>query len=178
MKLDDRLKRIARGTGVVEAIDAYVAELSRRGEDVGDPEQAKRDELLAIVEIMFLMAAVDGEISAEEADQLYASIQALTDMDAVEGIEPETVLDDLGARLAREGWKNRLDEAASRLRTPDAKAFAFRLAAGVAFVDDFVAHAEAAAFDSLALALGFTREEAQSLLRDVHQTLFSRERSA
>ncbi len=48
----------------------------------------------------------------------------------------------------------------------------FRLAAGVAFVDDFVANAEAAAIDTLAGALGLEKAASQAILRDVHEALF------
>ncbi len=74
--------------------------------------------------------------------------------------------------LAKEGWKARLDAVAARLNTPESRTFAFRLAAGVAFVDDHVAHAEAAAIDALAAALALTAEESQEILSDVQETLF------
>lgn len=48
----------------------------------------------------------------------------------------------------------------------------FRLAAGVAFVDDLVANAEAAAIDTLAGALGLEKAASQAILRDVHEALF------
>ena len=130
------------------------------------------EELLAIIELMFLMAAVDGEVADDELQELQASVPALTDMNAVGKFEMGATIDDLTKKLAAEGWKARLDSAAARVRAPDAKYFAFQLAAGVAFVDDFVAHAEAAAIDSLARALDLTKDESQSLLRDVHETLF------
>ena len=65
-----------------------------------------------------------------------------------------------------------MHDAARRIQTPDGRTFAFRLAAGVAFVDDHVAHAEAAAIDSLASALELDADESQSLLREVVDTLF------
>lgn len=171
MELDDRLKKIATGMSVADAIDSYMGQL---GEDAPafDPEQERKDELLAIVEVMFLMAAVDGEISDDEVRELRASMQALEDMQEVGADGLEEVMKDLAQKLETDGWKARLEDAASRIRAPEARQFAFQLAAGVAFVDDFVAHAEAAAIDSLAKAFGFTREESQMLLQEVHETLF------
>jgi uncharacterized tellurite resistance protein B-like protein len=170
MELDDRLKKIATGMSVADAIDSYMGQL---GEDQPfDPEQERKDELLAIVEVMFLMAAVDGEISSDEIQELRASMHALEDMQEVGGVGLEEVMKDLAQKLETDGWKARLEDAASRIRAPEARQFAFQLAAGVAFVDDFVAHAEAAAIDSLAKAFGFTREESQMLLQEVHETLF------
>ncbi|HJL19772.1 MAG TPA: tellurite resistance TerB family protein [Sandaracinaceae bacterium LLY-WYZ-13_1] len=171
MELDDRLKKIATGLSVSDAIDAYMQRLAEEGE-VPDPEAAHREEMLAILEVMYLMAAVDGEISDEEVDELRASVAAIKDMEVVRDIRLDETMRTLGEKLAADGWKGRLEEAASRIRAPDAKTFAFQLAAGVAFVDDFVAHAEAAAIDSLAQALGLEKEESQALLREVHATLF------
>lgn len=165
MGLDDRLKKIATGISVTDAIDAYMQEQSA-GAQTGVSE-----ELLAIVEIMFLMAAVDGEVSEEELRELSASLEALADMKA-SGLELEETLTELGQKLEAEGWKRRLEDACSRIHAPDARAFAFRLAAGVAFVDDFVAHAEAAAIDALARALGLEKAASQAILRDVHEALF------
>lgn len=175
MGIEDRLKsllarggprdEIAAGISVTDAIDAYMQEQSSAA------ETAVSEELLAIVEIMFLMAAVDGDVSDEELQELRASIEALADMRAA-GLRLEETLIELGEKLAAEGWKRRLEDACSRLRTPDARAFAFRLAAAVAFVDDFVAHAEAAAIDALARALGLEKAASQAILRDVHETLF------
>lgn len=171
MELDDRIKKIATGMNVADAIDSYMQQISEE-EAPADPEKEHTEELLAIVEVMFLMAAVDGEISDEEVDELRASVYALSDMRAVGDIRLDETMKSLGEKLAQDGWKTRLREAASRIRAPEAKCFAFQLAAGVAFVDDFVAHAEAAAIDSLAQALGLEKEESQGLLREVHETLF------
>jgi hypothetical protein len=171
MELDDRIKKIATGMNVADAIDAYMQQLPEEAAPP-DPRAEHREELLAIVEVMFLMAAVDGEISDEEVDELRASVAALSDMRVVGELRLDQTLRSLGDKLARDGWQSRLQEAAARIKAPEARCFAFQLAAGVAFVDDFVAHAEAAAIESLAQAFGFAREESQDLLREVHETVF------
>jgi hypothetical protein len=58
------------------------------------------------------------------------------------------------------------------LQDQEARAFAFRLAAGVAFVDDHVAHAEAAALEAMASALAISADESQEILYDVREALF------
>jgi hypothetical protein len=168
MNLDDRLKKISTGVSVSDAIDAYLAEA---GGEVDEAERAKNDELKAIVEVMFLMAAVDGEVADEELQQLRASLQALADIQDIELPIDDTLIE-LTDNLAKDGWKRRAEVAASRIQTAEGKAFAFRLAAGVAFVDDFVASAEAAGIDSLATALELSKDDAQQILREVHETLF------
>ncbi|MBO6934409.1 MAG: hypothetical protein JJ863_05525 [Deltaproteobacteria bacterium] len=169
MELDQRLKTLATGQSVADAIASYI---HAQGADTPDPIDEAREESEAIVEIMFLMAAVDGHISDAEIQQLRASIQAIEDMGAIDGVAVEPMLESFTRGLDTEGWSQRLNDAAARVRAPDARSFAFRLAAGVAFVDDFVAHAEAAAIDSLAAAFEIPKDEAQAILRDVHDTLF------
>ena len=78
----------------------------------------------------------------------------------------------LNEKLAGDGWNKRLAAVAERLRDREARTFAFRLAAGVAFVDDHVAHAEAAALEALASALHIGADESQEILYDVRDSLF------
>ncbi len=171
MVLDTRLKKLATGVSAKDAARAHARSLVP-GESLSDLEQQMADEFRATIEAMFLMAAVDGEISTEEVDQLSASIQAIVDMHAIEDLKLAQVLEDLNTKLARDGWHARLEAVARRILTDEGRAFAFRLAAGVAFVDDHVAHAEAAAIDALAAKLGLPDEESQQILREVQQDLF------
>lgn len=170
MQLRERLEKVATGVSVSDAIDAYMRELA--GGEPEDLTAAREQELLAIVELMFLMAAVDDEVASDELTQLRASIEALADMRELERARLDETLAGLATKLEEEGWTSRLAGACSRLRTPDARSFAFRLAVGVAFVDDFVASAEAAAIDALARALELDASESQAILRDVHGALF------
>ena len=171
MVLDVRLRKLATGVSAHEAARAHAKSLVP-GESLNDREAAQAEEFKATIEAMFLMAAVDGEISEEELAQLTASIQAIIDMHAVDGMQLESTLEELNMKLARDGWNGRLEAVSTRITTDEGKAFAFKLAAGVAFVDDHVAHAEAAAIDALAGALGLPAEESQQILREVHEELF------
>jgi hypothetical protein len=173
MVLDARLKKLATGTTAAAAADA-AAKSMRAGEieKLTDAQRQQAEEFLATVEAMFLMAAVDGHISRPELEQLAASIQAIIDMHAAPGLDIESTLEELNEKLARDGWRGRLEKISQRIQSPDGRAFAFRLAAGVAFVDDHVAHAEAAAIDALAGALGLDRDESQDILHEVHDELF------
>jgi hypothetical protein len=87
-------------------------------------------------------------------------------------IDTTKLLVALNERLEAEGWNKRLAAVAARLRGGEARAFAFRLAAGVAFVDDHVAHAEAAALEAMASALAISADESQEILYDVREALF------
>lgn len=171
MVLDPRLKKLATGVSAKDAARAHARSLVP-GESLTDAEQAMAEEFRATIEAMFLMAAVDGEISPEETDQLAASIQAIVDMHTMGELKLDEVLEELNAKLARDGWAARLEAVAERIRSEEGKAFAFRLAAGVAFVDDHVAHAEAAAIDAFAAKLGLDSEESNAILREVQEELF------
>ena len=170
MALDHRLSKLAVGAkhGALAFVRSRVA-----GAALTEAERAQADEFEATLEAMFLMAAVDGDIAKEEIAQLAASIEGIVDTTAHTHVKDlDATLSELHAKLARDGWKARLDTLARRLRSEESRAFAFRLAAGVAFCDDTVAHAEAAAIDAFAGALGLSPEESQEILTDVQATLF------
>jgi hypothetical protein len=171
MVLDARLKKLAGGVSAEQAVRAHSRSLLPQ-ESLSDVEKSQAEEFKATVEAMFLMAAVDGEVSPQELEQLTASIQAIIDMHAVRGMHVDATLRDLNEKLARDGWRARLESVARRIVTPEGRDFAFRLAGGVAFVDDHVAHAEAAAIDALAAALELSSEESQAILREVADELF------
>ncbi|MBK7586708.1 MAG: hypothetical protein IPI67_41795 [Myxococcales bacterium] len=171
MVLDARLRKIATGVTAGEAAHALARSL-RPGELLDDKVKAQAAEFEATLETMFLMAAVDGVVQRDELEQLAASFQAVVDMHHVKGIDLQALLDRFNEKLARDGWRARLDACAQRIPSADARAFCFRLAAGVAFVDDHVAHAEAAAIEALSSVFELTREETQEILDEVHAELF------
>ena len=170
MVLDARLAKLATGQSAREAALAFSRS---RHEKLADAERAKADEFEAILEAMFLMAAVDGQIAPDEVGQLAASVQAILDTTGGKlKLDLGPAMAELGERLARDGWKGRLDTLARRLPTGESRTFAFRLAAAVAFVDDNVVHAEAAAIDALAGALGIPADDSQRILGEVQEELF------
>jgi len=173
MVLDARLKKLAGGLSAKDAANAYAR--SRSGEELlSAEEKAQAEEFAATIEAMFLMAAVDGEVSKDETAQLSASIEAVMDTSgAKRAPDLDAVLRELNLRLAKDGWKARLDAVGARLGSREARLFAFRLAAGVAFVDDNVAHAEAAAIDAFAAALGIAPDVSQDILVEVQEALFA-----
>lgn len=170
MVLDARLRKLAQGVSAKEAASAYAQSLG--GEPLEPAQQARADEFLAIVEAMFLMAAVDGDVARDEIERLAASIQAIGDMHVTRSLDVQAKLDELNELLSKEGWHKRVEAVASRLLSEESRAFAFRMAAAVAFVDDHVAHAEAAAIDALAAKLGLGDEDTNEILREVHEELF------
>lgn len=174
--IGSRIQKVAKGLSAQQAADAFV--LSR--EDPASVSPAVRNkaaEFEATVEAMFLMAAVDGDLSPEELSQLAASIEAFASLEGKSGaavkVDTPKLLLAMNDKLAADGWSKRLASVAARLADQESRAFAFRLAAGVAFVDDHVAHAEAAALEAMASALSISADESQEILYDVREALFS-----
>jgi hypothetical protein len=168
----ERLKKLAVGLSARGAVEAFARQAPPGlAQGAGDASS----EFAATIEAMFLMAAVDGVVSPQEVAQLAGSVQAILDTGNKPGrkVDVRPTLEELNAKLAAEGWKARLDATAARLTSPEARSFAFRLAVGVALVDDHVAHAEAAAIDALAAALRIRASEVQDILSDVEEMLFS-----
>ena len=124
----------------------------------------------ALVEIAFLVAAVDGEVStleiAQFGDAIDAAFGAGSDEDA------SALLKECAARLEKEGWDKRMKAVARALEGSGHGEAAYRIAVGVAFVDDTVAHAEAAALEALARALDVTDERAHAIMAEVREELF------
>jgi tellurite resistance protein len=172
MSIDARIKKVAKGLSARQAVDAFV----RAREDpssVSFDERGQADEFEATVEAMFLMAAVDGDLSEQELAQLAASVDGFASIDAGHRtVDAGALLSTLNDKLEKEGWNQRLASVAERLRGSEARTFAFRLAVGVAFVDDHVAHSEAAALEALASALHISSEESQEIMYDVRDSLF------
>ncbi len=173
MSLGARIKKLAKGLSARDAVDAFVRVTTEEPMSLSPDLRNKADEFEATVEAMFLMAAVDGDVSEEELAQLAASVDAFASIDgSSKKVDTPKLLQHLNGKLAAEGWTKRLAAVAARLRDRESRAFAFRLAAGVAFVDDHVAHAEAAALEAMASALAISADESQEILYDVREALF------
>lgn len=177
MSIDARVKKVAKGLSAREAADAFVRAQDEGPMSLPSNMRDKAAEFEATVEAMFLMAAVDGDISKEELTQLAASVDAFADLPTAPAgakrVDVGAMLTTFDGKLAAEGWSRRLAHVAERLRDRESRAFAFRLAAGVAFVDDHVAHAEAAALEAMASALHIGGDESQEILYDVREALFA-----
>lgn len=152
--LDARLQKLAPGLTAARAAATAPAE-----------------ELDAIIEAMFLMAAVDDRVTGEELRRLADCVAMLVGAEVGEE-ELQQRLQAMNDALARDGWAQRLHSVAGRLRGREARRIAFQLAAGVAFVDDRVEHSEAAGIEAFAGALGLEHAESQRLLDETVRDLF------
>jgi len=155
-QLADQLNKIAKGTSAGDAAKPG------DGDDV--------DMRQALVETAFLVAAVDGEVSTLEIAQLSEAVESALGSEADQDVS--ALMKGFSDRLAAEGWDKRMKAVARALAGSDHAESAYRIAVGVAFVDDHVAHAEAAALEALARALGIADDRAHALMGDVRKELF------
>jgi tellurite resistance protein len=154
-QLVEQLNDIAKGTPAAQAAKQAA------GDDVGARE--------ALVETAFLIAAVDGEVSPLEVAQFGEAIEAAfgdgNDLDV------KAMLAKMASRLEAEGWEKRM-KAVARAASGTHAEGAYRIAVGVAFIDDDVAHAEAAALEAFARALGISDDRAHAIMGEVREELF------
>jgi hypothetical protein len=168
MLLDTRLEKLGGRESVTSAARAFVR--MTRGQP-GDDDRVLAEEFQATVEVMLLLAAVDGFVTDEELAQLRSSITKMVSPEPVEEGLDEFLAAALET-LTAVGWQSRVTEVARRLPSPESRAIAFRLGAAVAFVDDDVAHAEVEAIEALAVAFGISPTDSQAMLREVVLDLF------
>ncbi len=124
-----------------------------------------------LIEAAFLMAAADGELSQSEYEQLVATIEYLTSK-RFAGDQLRTLIAQLTESLQNDGWQARIDAVAKALPDTVARRNAYRLAAGVSFIDGEVQPDEERLFGLLAEAFGIATEEASQILVEVRDELF------
>lgn len=147
------------------------------GVELSEDDDTLSRELEAAIEAMYLMATADGKLGDDEMLLLSSSLQHILEsccepsLSATELSLPMFKLSDTMGRFARalesEDIDTRIASVGRRLKTEAARRMAFRLAAGVAFVDELVEGDEVAALDTLGAALGFSSREQLDMLREV-----------
>jgi uncharacterized tellurite resistance protein B-like protein len=124
-----------------------------------------------MIETAFLMAAADGELSGIEQEQLVATIEYIAG-ERYETDRIRAMLDQLLESLQADGWETRIAAVAGSLTDPEARRNAYRLAAGVSFVDGEVQESEERLFGLLAQAFEIPEKEAEWILTEVRDELF------
>lgn len=149
--------------------------------ELSEEEEALAREMDAAVEAMYLMAASDGTLAKDELMLLSGTLREI--LEACAGgsatsaelglpmFKLSETLERFARSLSTEGLDARLSSVARRLKAPAAKSLAFRLAGGVAVVDEVVEPGEVASLDHLGDSLGLTRREQLDLMREILTTL-------
>lgn len=157
---DALLKSGRRPTALVSSAFETLAR-----EGLLSPEEAfavSRVEPLA--EVMYLMMAADGKLTANERDAVRGAIRGMAD-GQIRSATINVMLENFGARLSAQGRDERLHELALELAEERADAEgAFLLAAAIALADDEVAEEENAFINQLAEWFGIDTARAHTLL--------------
>ncbi|MFO0564802.1 MAG: hypothetical protein U0263_04020 [Polyangiaceae bacterium] len=178
--LGPKLARLCTDDFALTAVRDWAKSLSL-GAELSVEEWERAGEIEAAFEGMYLMAAADGDLSRDELLLLSASLQAILESTEARGVSRYELgvvllkLSDIIAGFARalesDGIAARIRHVAGRVKSEPARRLALRMAAGVAFADDFVADGEIRTLDDLALALSFDHETALAELKAVHTAL-------
>jgi hypothetical protein len=128
-------------------------------------------EMNALIEVAFLMAAADGEISVPEYEQLVTTIEHATSKRLPPG-RVRSLITRLTDSLKIDGWEKRLAAIAESISSPGSRRVAYRLAAGVSFIDGWVQDDEARLFGLLAESFEIPLDEASSILTSVRDELY------
>jgi hypothetical protein len=125
----------------------------------------------AMIETAFLMAAADGEFGEDEQGEVNEALLLLTGGQlTMEQIDQ--VIDQLLEALRRDGWEQRIAAVAESLPDPTMRRSAYRLAAGISFVDGQIQEEEAKLFGLLGEAFGIGTDEASLMLVEVRDVMF------
>jgi len=174
----DRIERLRAAKRGVPANVAGAAPVLRRqleaeqqgtAAEVTEADRIQARRLLAILEIAFLAAAADGELSDVEIVNLGNSISSwLGGEISVENIA--TVLDRFAAVFADQGFEARLGFAAEAL-DPEGAREAYTLSCILLACDTDVREEELGALGDIADALQIPEEEAQARFDEIHDAI-------
>lgn len=138
--------------------------------DMSPQELLQAERFSAILEASFLVAASDGVLAASEEQQLRASILELTD-NRIPEEDISQLLEAFLERLRSDGYEARIAQVAEILDQLELRRAAFLMALGLAHIDGRVQEEEAATFQELARAFGFSEAEATELSQQVSDWL-------
>lgn len=132
-------------------------------------QETSTRELLAMLELMYLVATADGYFSPEECQEFTASMQSLS-----EGKIGEAELSRLVDQWMSEGPETDIERRLNTLATalPDelSKRVAYGLALQIAEADGQYLKAEAALLSKAARAFGLEEEESEDIAKSVRMS--------
>ena len=137
--------------------------------DMSAAQDLPHPKLEALVEMMFLAAAADGEFSDVEKKHFRQSVRSLTDGRITEQ-ELETLTIEMAKRLQNEGREKRLGDVRKRLPEGDARRVALGLAIQITAADGIIRTSERELILQTAEALDIDRDQAADLVAELAPT--------
>jgi uncharacterized tellurite resistance protein B-like protein len=132
----------------------------------GDVKALGDAKLEALVEVMFLAAAADGDFSQVEREHFLKSVESLTD-GRLAHARLEALVTEASGALEREGREARLASVKARLPEANARRVALSLAIQVTAADGIIRTSERELILETAEALEIDREEAANLVQQL-----------
>jgi uncharacterized tellurite resistance protein B-like protein len=159
-------------TGKIRRLRDALVKGGRLADDLGDSgvrqderHRAAVQRVSPMIEVMYLMMAIDGTVGSEERMAIHGAIKLLTDS-GVANSELNEMLNEFGALAQQEGVEARLQAIGHRIsRDKLDRETAFSLAAAVAMADDQVAEEETLLVRSVADWFGISSQRCDELLR-------------
>ena len=124
------------------------------------------DQVDALIEVMLLAAAADGELSIKEIDQLQRCLLEVDELWLTQ-IDLERRLTEAHARLSATNRESRLDHAKATLSHPDSRKAALELAIRVVAADGVIRTSERELIVATAEALDVDRSIAADLVKAI-----------
>lgn len=127
--------------------------------------------LHALLEVAYLAASADGELSDDEINLLVTNLHSWLG----EELPPKLLIqlfEHLGQQLAKDGYQGRL-EAVAKLLDPDSRLIAYRLACVTALVDHDVHDDELTFLEGIVDAFGIPNAEAQAIFDALDEAITS-----
>lgn len=129
------------------------------------------DKLAALIDTMVLAADADGDIGAEEKEQMISSVRSFADGSPhASNLTEEQIgaqLDKAQGQIAEGGRDALISSVKNRLGDADARRAALGLAISVSAADGIVRTSERELIMDLAEALEVDRDEAADMVRDI-----------
>lgn len=146
------------GNTLPSDLAASAGALKQTPDSPSDPGAVR---LHALLEVAYLAASADGELSDDEINLLVTNLHSWLG----EELPPKFLVElfeHLGAQLAKEGYQGRL-EAVAKLLDPASRLVAYRLACVTALVDHDVRDDELRFLEGIVDTFGIPNGEAQAI---------------
>jgi tellurite resistance protein len=131
--------------------------------------ERERNEVAALVEIMYFVAQADGEFSIPERRNFLETVQAISEghLDSTELLE---MIENAEVGLRDQGLPKRLESLRAILTDELTRRLAFGLGTKIAMADGAVAPAETAILDAIADAFELSPEDHEEIAHSVRMS--------
>lgn len=158
----------ALGSTLPSDLSSGAIALKQTPDSPSDPDAVR---LHALLEVAYLAASADGELSDDEINLLVANLHSWLGESLPAPFLVE-LFDHLGSQLAKEGYQGRL-EAVAKLLDPASRLVAYRLACVTALIDHDVHDDELRFLEGIVDTFGIPNADAQAIFDQLDEAITS-----